>query len=80
MQLGTETSVDTEELLVHDRRQRQGAKRFDACLVDALAVFVFALELESEVVRQMPTFVVTPQEPERIRIPDLESPEIQDTL
>lgn len=72
--------MDTEELLIHDRRQRQGAKRFNACLVNALAVFVLALELKGEVVRQVPTFVITPQEPKRIRIPDLQSPEIQDTL
>ena len=38
------------------------------------------LELESEVVGQMPALVVAPQKPESIRIPDLEGPQIQNTL
>lgn len=59
MQLRAETTVDTQELLVHDRRQRQRAERFDARLVDPLAILVLALQLESEVVRQMATLVVT---------------------
>lgn len=38
------------------------------------------LEFESEVVGQMPALVVAPQKPESVRIPDLEGPQIQNTL
>lgn len=72
--------MDTQELLVHDRRQRQGAKGFDAGFVDALAVFVLTLQFEGEVICQMPALVVTSQQPQRIRVPDLQGPEVENTL
>lgn len=50
MQLRAETTVDTEKLFVHDRRQRQRAERFNARLIDPLTILVLALQLESEVV------------------------------
>ena len=80
VQLRAETTVDTEELLVHDRRQRQRTEGFDARLVNPFAILVLALELEGEVVRQVATFVVATQEPEGVGIPDLQRPEIQDAL
>lgn len=80
MQLRAETTVDTEELLVHDRRQRQSAERFNARLIDPLAILVLALQLESKVVRQVTALVVTAQKPERVGIPDLQCPQVQNAL
>lgn len=80
MQFGTQSSVDAEELLVHDRRQRQRTKRFDAGFVDGLAIFVLTFQLESEIIRQMSAFVIASKQPERVRIPDLQCPEVEDTL
>jgi hypothetical protein len=63
MQLGTETTVDAEELFVHNCRQRQRTEGFQACFVEPFTIFVLALQLEGEVVGQMATFVITPQQP-----------------
>lgn len=63
MQLGAESTVNTEELFVHDRRQRQRTEGFQTCLVDPFTIFVLALQLEGEVVCQVATFVITPQQP-----------------
>lgn len=52
-----------KKLLVHDRRERQGAEGFHACLVDLLRVFMLTFELECEIVRQMSALVVTSQQP-----------------
>ena len=43
MQFRAETTVDAEELFVHDRRQRQRTERFQTCLVDPFTIFVLAL-------------------------------------
>lgn len=63
MQFRAETTVNAEELLVHDCRQRQRTERFQARLIDSLTIFVLAFQLESEVVCQVTAFVVTPQQP-----------------
>jgi predicted nucleic acid-binding protein len=47
-----------QKLLVHNRSQRQGAERLHTRVVDLLGIFVLAFEFESEVIRQMATFVV----------------------
>ena len=59
VQLRAETTVNTEELLVHNRRQRQRTERLDTGLVDPFAIFVFALQLEGKVISQVATFVVS---------------------
>jgi hypothetical protein len=41
---------------------------------------VFTLQLEREVVGQVATLMVTPQQPKRVGIPDLQSPKIQNAL
>ena len=51
--------MNTQELLVHDCRQRQAAEGLHAGLVDGLGVLVLALEFEGKVVGQMPTFVIS---------------------
>lgn len=76
MQFRAKTSVDTEELLVHDRRQRQRAERFDAGLVDLLVVFMLAFEFKGEIIRKMSTLVVATQEPQCVGVPDLQGPKI----
>ena len=63
MQFGAEAAVDAEELFVHNRRQRQRTEGFQTCLVDPFTIFVLALQLEGEVVRQVATFMITPQQP-----------------
>lgn len=72
--------MNAKELLVHDRSQRQRAERFHASVVDPFGVFVLALELECEVVRQVSTFVVPPEQPEGVWVPDLERPKVKNTL
>jgi hypothetical protein len=80
VQLGTETTVNTQELLVHNSSEGKGAERLHASLVHGLGVFVLALQLEGEVIGQMATLVVTTHEPESVGVPDLESPEVENTL
>lgn len=69
-----------QELLVHDGGERQRAERLHARLVNPIGILVFALEFEGEVIRQMSAFMITTEEEERIWVPDLEGPQIQDTL
>lgn len=80
VQLGTETTMDTQELLVHNSSKGKSAKRLHASLVHGLGVFVLALELEGEVISQMATLMVTTHEPESVGVPDLETPKVEDTL
>jgi hypothetical protein len=80
VELWTQTTVYTQELLVHDRSQRQCAERVHACFIYCLRVLVLALELECEVISQMSAFVVSTEQPERVWVPDLQGPQIQDTL
>lgn len=63
MQLGTQTTMYAQELLVHDGRQWQGTERLHTCIVHFLGVFVLAFQLEGEVVCQMSAFVVSAEEP-----------------
>ena len=51
VQLGAQAAVNAEKLLVHNRRQRQATEGFDTCIVNPFAIFVFAFQLEGEVVR-----------------------------
>ena len=80
VQLGTETTVNTQELLVHNSSEGKSAERLHAGLVHGLGVFVLALKLEGEVVCQMTTLVVTTHKPEGVGVPDLETPEVKNTL
>lgn len=59
VKFGTETAVNAQELLVHYSSQGQSAERLHAGLVNILRVFVFALELEGEVVCQVAALVVS---------------------
>jgi len=80
VQFGTETTVDTQKLLVHNSSKGKSAERLHAGLVHSFRVFVLALELEGEVVGQMATLVVTTHEPESVGVPDLKTPKVEDTL
>ena len=80
MQLGAETTVNTQELLVHNSSKGKSAEGLHASLVNSLGVFVLALKLEGEVVGQMATLVVTTHEPEGVGVPNLEGPEVENTL
>lgn len=63
VQLGTETTVNAQKLLVHDGRKRQSAERLHARLVHSLRVLVLTLELEGEVISQVAALVVAAQQP-----------------
>jgi hypothetical protein len=80
VQFGTETTVNTQELLVHNSSEGKSAERLHASLVHGLGVFVLALQLEGKVIGQMATLVVATHEPESVGVPDLESPEVENTL
>jgi hypothetical protein len=80
VQLGTETTVNTQELLVHNSSEGKSAERLHASLVHSLGIFVLALELKGKVICQMATLVVTTHEPESVGVPDLEGPEVENTL
>lgn len=72
--------MNAQELLVHDGSQGQAAEGLHACLIDSLRVLVLAFKLEGEVVGQVTTLVIASQEPQRLGVVDLQSPEIQDTF
>lgn len=72
--------MDTQELFVHDRCQGQGTKGLHAGVINALRVLVLALELEGEVVGEMSTFMVSPEQEERVGVPYFEGPEIENAL
>ena len=80
MQLGTQSTVNAEELLVHNSRQREGTERFHAGLVDGLGVLVLAFKLEGKVIGQVATFVVSSQQPKRLGVVNLETPEVENAL
>jgi hypothetical protein len=80
VELGAQTAVYAQELLVHNGRQGQCAERVHACLINGFRVLVLALELECEVVGQMPALVVSAEQPERVGVPDLQRPQIQNAL
>jgi hypothetical protein len=80
VKLGAQTAVYAQELLVHDCSQGQCAERVHACFVDGLGVLVLALELECEVISQMSAFVVSAEQPERVRVPNLQRPQVENAL
>jgi predicted nucleic acid-binding protein len=66
--------VNAQELLVHDRGEWQRAERFDARVVYTLGVLVLALELKRKIICQVPALVISAEEEERVRVPNLERP------
>lgn len=72
--------MDAQKLLVHDGSQGQTAEGLHAGLVDGLGVLVLALELESKVIGQVAALVVASQQPQRVRVVNLERPQVQDAL
>lgn len=80
VQLRRQPTVYAQELFVHDSGERERAERVHACFVDPVGVLVLAFQLEREVVRKMPAFVVSSEQEERIGVPDLQRPQIQDAL
>jgi hypothetical protein len=77
MQLRRYPTVYAQKLFVHDRREGQRAEGLEACVVHALGVLVLALCLEGEVVGQVTTLVVSAEEEEGVRVPDLEGPKVE---
>ena len=72
VELRAQSSVYTQELLVHDSGERKRAEGVHAGFVDSLRVLVLAFELECEVIGQMATFVITAQQPKCVGVPDLQ--------
>jgi hypothetical protein len=77
VQLGGDTTVYAQELLVHDRCEGQRTERLDTGLILALGILVLALGLESEVVGQMAALVVATEQIERVWVADLETPQVE---
>lgn len=69
-----------QELLVHDSSEREGAERVHARFIDPVGVLVLALQLECEVIREMSALVISSEQEERIGVPDLQRPQVQDAL
>ena len=80
VELGAQSSVYTQELLVHNGGKGKRAERVHAGFVDSLRVLVLAFKLECEVVCQMAAFVVTTEQPQRVGVPDLQRPQVQYAL
>jgi len=72
VELRAQSSVYTQELLVHDGSEWERTEGIHAGFVDGLGVLVLAFQLECEVVGQMTAFVVTAEQPERVGVPDLQ--------
>jgi hypothetical protein len=74
MKFWRKSTVNTQELLVHDSGQREIAERIHASIVDCLRVLVFTyhqlmastarltFKLEGKVIGEVATFVITTQE------------------
>ncbi len=58
VELRAQPAVYAQELLVHDSGKRKRAERIHAGFINSLGVFVFAFELEREIIGQMATLVV----------------------
>ncbi len=80
MQLWTKSTVDAQKLLVHDGCKGKRTERVHARFVDRLGILVLAFELEREIVRQVSTLMVSPEEPQGVWVPYLEGPKIQYAL
>jgi len=72
--------MNTQELLVHDCRQRQRTERLHAGFINGLGILVLAFQLEGEIVGQVATLVVSTQEPESLGIVNLQRPQVKNTL
>ncbi len=69
-----------QKLFVHDCSQGQRAEGLHACVVDSLAVLVLTFELKGEIVGQVATLVVSSKQPQRLRVPNLQRPQVENTL
>jgi hypothetical protein len=58
MQLGAQSSVNAQKLLVHDSCEGKSAERLHARFVNLLGILVLAFELECKVIGQMPALMV----------------------
>ena len=69
-----------QELLVHNCGKGQGAKRFHTGFVDLLGILMFAFKFEGKIVRQVPALMISSQQPQSVRVPNLAGPQVQDAL
>lgn len=72
--------MNAQELLIHDSGEGKSAERVHAGLVDLLGVLVLTLKLKSKVIGQMSALVVSAKKPQGIWVPDLQRPEVENTL
>uniref|UniRef100_A0A182J1E9 Uncharacterized protein n=1 Tax=Anopheles atroparvus TaxID=41427 RepID=A0A182J1E9_ANOAO len=80
LDLGRQAAVNTEELLIHERRQRQAVERVHARVVHALRVLNLTLLLKRKVFCQVTTLVVAAQQKQGRRVAELERPQVEDAL
>jgi len=63
VQFRTETSMNTEKLLVHNSGQRQSTERIHTSFIYTLRILVLTLKFEGKVVSQMTTLVISTKKP-----------------
>lgn len=80
MQLWRQTTVNAQELLVHNSSQWQGTEGLHTRLVNILRILVLTFQLEGKVIGQMATLVVTTEQPQAVWIPNLQRPQVKHTL
>ena len=64
--------MNTQKLLVHDSGKRKCAERLHTSIIYSVGVLVLALQLEGEVIGQMPAFMVASKQEQCVWVPNLE--------
>lgn len=78
--LGRESAMHAQELLIHEGGERQTVERLHASVIDALGVFDLALLLECEVLGEVAALVIAAQQEERRRVEQLHGPQVEHAL
>mmetsp|Transcript_29348 Transcript_29348/g.76929 ORF Transcript_29348/g.76929 Transcript_29348/m.76929 type:complete len:312 (-) Transcript_29348:207-1142(-) len=78
--LWRQPAVNAKELLVHDGHQWQAIERVHAHIIHLLRILVLHFGLESEVLCEVPAFVVASQQVDGLRKVELECPEVEDAF
>ena len=77
---GRQSTMHAEILTVHDRGEGQAIEALHASVVDLLSILDEAFGLEGKILAQMPTFVVTPDQMDRVTIKQFQRPEVENDL
>lgn len=72
--------MNAKELIIYNGSQWQGIKSRHNCIVNIKRILVIALQAESEMLRQMPAFMITPKQIDLVRIIQLEGEEVNEAF